>query len=269
MMRLNIYVETNIGKRRSINEDNFCCNGSMNEQSCGNLFYQTWLSEECSAFGVFDGMGGTKCGEKASYISANLMRKYINMSKMAGNSFPAIRFFHEANREICAFHESYKVSLGSTGVVLKIVGNKGEITNIGDSRAYLFRNMNLIQLTVDHTHAELCKRIQRGTGTTSFEETKKLKDTLTQYLGIAEEEFTIQPAKKSFGIKDKDIILLCSDGLTDMLSDEKIGDVLMKNTELSQKGSELVLSALANGGEDNITIILIEVWKNQSEKQIK
>lgn len=258
MMRYDIYTETNIGKIRSVNEDNFCCNGIINENLYESFSFQTSTEEQVSSFAVFDGMGGMECGEKAAYIAAKLMKEYISISKVAGISFPAIHYLDEANEKICQWMKSHNASSGSTAVIVSIFDKEAKITNLGDSRAYLLRDSKLYQLSEDHTQSALFRKIQKEAGAISIMEPEDLKNILTQYLGVFADEFKLEPSRKILKIKNRDIILLCSDGLTGMLSDERICNILGEDAELGQKGKKLVTEALKSGGEDNITVILIE-----------
>lgn len=261
MMRYDIYTETNIGKARSVNEDNFCCNGIINEKLYKSFFVQTSTKEQVSAFAVFDGMGGMECGGKAAYIAAKLMKEYISISKVAGSIFPAIHYLDEANEKICQWMKTHNASSGSTAVIVNIFDEEAKITNLGDSRAYLLRDSKLHQLSEDHTQSALFRKIQKEAGAVSIMEPDNLKNILTQYLGVFADEFKLEPSQKILKIKNRDIILLCSDGLTSMLSDERICSILVEDVQLGQKGQKLINEALKAGGEDNITVILIEATR--------
>ena len=138
-------------------------------------------------------------------------------------------------------------------------GNMVQISNIGDSRAYLYRDGVLRQISVDHTEQSSMFRMQEQLGITKLIDIPNSRNTLTQHLGIQENEFILEPTESEMiRVQKKDIYLLCSDGLTGMLQDTEISDVLSMNMDLWNKKRILIEKAMQAGGKDNITVILIE-----------
>ena len=132
-------------------------------------------------------------------------------------------------------------SMGTTAAMVRFSENEIEICNIGDSRIYLIDNESITQLSVDHT-------VIIGS--------IKPRRILTQHLGIPEEEMLIEPYCNTMEFPENSTIIICSDGLTDMLSDEEIQKTVC-STEIKSTAKELYNSAMKNGGTDNISIIAV------------
>ena len=137
--------------------------------------------------------------------------------------------------------------MGSTLAGLLFSGNVAWAFNLGDSRIYQLHDQKLTQLSVDHVDSR------------PLSGNRKAKPSLTQHLGISEEEFLVEPSMISCTLVPGDTFLLCSDGLTDMLSDEEISEILVDHSSLSSQVERLIDFALERGGRDNITIILCTV----------
>jgi protein phosphatase len=121
--------------------------------------------------------------------------------------------------------------------------------NVGDSKCIRLRNGRLEQLSVDHTDAEAMK-LNGITGR---------KPYVTQYLGIDSSEMTISPAVFKDDLRDGDMYVICSDGLTDMVTPERITEILLDDEDEEEKTQTLLVDALKHGGRDNVTIILCRV----------
>jgi len=259
MLKISCSASTDVGKVRDNNEDNFYVNGKfktsntiMSERHIDNKIREQYL------YAVCDGMGGEDKGELASMIAVESLAEY----QSADISQTAADYIKKANNLIC--DESEKnggVRMGTTLIFLYIKNGKAVSYNIGDSRAYLFRKNKLSQLSEDHTQAQLLvkMRLLKKDAVSSH----KGKHILTQHLGIYPDELIIEPyVSKQITIKQDDIFLLCSDGLTDMVSDDKITEILsLKNAEATDLADKLVETALANGGRDNVTVIAVKITK--------
>ena len=236
---------THPGKVRSVNQDNFACFGRY--MHAGNAGQKLPLQGVCDSrenplFGVYDGMGGEQFGEEASYLAARLGSKL----EPGHNCKKALlRFCRDANLEICDFAEQNHInSMGTTAAMVLFKGRKIHICNIGDSKVFRFRNGQLEQLSKDH----LCIAAYG------------MKPALSQSLGIPPEKMRLDPFYRKEDCRDGDLYLICSDGLTDMLTNEEIQSVLSSTPSPHTIGRLLEL-ALANGGKDNTTIILCKVAK--------
>ena len=149
------------------------------------------------------------------------------------------------------------IRMGTTIAGVCFSNDNMEICNLGDSKIFGLKNNKLIQLSIDHTDKKLKDKLQ-------IEKIKSYK--LTQHLGIKETEMVLEPYIKKFNYSMFDSILVCSDGLTDMVSASEIENILNLNISVSNKIDKLISLALDNGGLDNITIMIFEV---KHKKNIK
>ncbi|MBR2877000.1 MAG: serine/threonine-protein phosphatase [Clostridia bacterium] len=234
-----------VGKVRKSNEDNFLFDGICMENPNNGLQQPLCMkgnSKDEFVLALFDGMGGENFGEVASYAAADRLKKYIE------SGFTGIEVENFVSELNDAVLEKQRLLLtekmGTTFVALFSSANSVKICNIGDSRAYRFRDSQLIQLSHDHVE----KRVGES----------NRKCGLTQYLGFNTDEFDLDPYITESNIAENDIFLLCSDGLSDMLTDEEIALILENNTEIKDCADKLINSAKENGGRDNITVIICE-----------
>lgn len=239
------WCASHIGRHRLKNQDNFFCGETFMEAVHKNtpepLTGQV-LSTDFSLFGIFDGMGGEECGEIASYIAAKACAG-------AARSQDAVAFFsslcREANRQICSYaSENGIFAMGTTAAMLAFTAKKITLCNIGDSKVFRFSDGVLKQISQDHVAVA-------AFGT---------KPPLSQNLGIPPTELEIQPYISQGSYRDKDLYLICSDGLTDMVSEDAIAQ-LLRTCAFADVGNALLEQALQAGGKDNITVLLLSVHK--------
>lgn len=242
-------IVCNIGKIRNVNQDNFWCDNKYLEAINSGLksVVKGEISvDENPTFAVFDGMGGEQYGEIAAHLATMTFDKNYKASK-----FSDIKKFHYEtcklmNDEIVNFADKNQINhMGTTAAIITFSRDRVYICNIGDSKIYRFYKNKLIQISEDHIVGDLNKR----------------KPPLSQYLGISEVEFLIEPHIANEIIKKGDRYLLCSDGLTDMLSEKEIKYILSKNQDVQACLEKLLEIALEKGGRDNITIILCQLNK--------
>lgn len=253
-MRYDLCAVSVVGKVRKNNEDNFFVNGFFrNNYSVDNFEYEI-VSDELAfeIFAVFDGMGGAQFGEEASGMAAEALNKYYQALKNEGIEFNGSLAVRKINNAVCKTARSFSAKTGSTIVMCVINNSALSVINVGDSRAYLYRDSNLKQLSVDHNEAAVFKQMNI--------DVPNSKNVLTQHLGIEESEFVLEPAiSKPVELESGDIILLCSDGLCGYVSDEQIERINQSCKTVKEKTNELIEAALNEGGNDNITVILIEI----------
>ena len=241
------------GNVRSNNEDNAFLAGYYRQDDTVAEWEYECLTQDNMLAAVFDGMGGELHGEIASRMAAEAMYR------IKEKSFSEVveKYTVQTSEEIANY--DFPNDMGTTFVALSIEKNRYHFFNLGDSRGYLWREGKLIQQTQDHN---LVQKMYRD-GILSKEQMTVHPDrhVVYQYLGMKEEEelilpecFESEPVQGSPG----DICLLCSDGLTGMLSDSDIGNVLSSEHALWEKGRELMQQALTAGGKDNITLALVE-----------
>lgn len=260
------------GKIRANNEDNFYFNGiHLNEKNRDEKnHYSDKHSGADLIYGVFDGMGGEALGEEASLIAAETLKKYhnrINKHQSANDDKTILRTVDEANSKICdKMVETGERRIGTTFAAISIKDDKAKIYNVGDSRVYLFRNKKLKQISIDDTTAQ--RLINMGVLTKEKAKTHEDRHKLTQHLGIYKDEMIVEPHISSeIDIQKGDCFLLCSDGLTDMVEDDVISDIIKKSKNCDIAGRKLVEEALVNGGRDNVTLIMISAESASAVKK--
>lgn len=255
MLILDCCFTTDVGKVRKNNEDNFFLNGYYKR----NL---ELISDEKKAlvlgggvFAVCDGMGGEEFGEKASLLAVETLKDYDykDFEEYVSD------YVDKANEKICRLiTENAGKRSGTTLALLNIHNGIATGYNIGDSRIYLFRNRELKQISEDHTR--VAQMVKMGILTKENASNHKERHVLTQHLGIFPDELLIEAYKSAeIGVCKNDIYLLCSDGLTDMLTDEEIDDIIKNQLSAKKLARTLQEAALEKGGKDNVTVGIIKI----------
>ena len=237
---MNAYALTDVGRQRNMNQDYVF----STVKPVGNL---------PNLFIVADGMGGHKAGDLASKFSVNT---FIDCVKNSVSSKPvqimsdAINHTNEELLKLASTSEDYR-GMGTTFVVAVIYGRSMYVANIGDSRLYL-ADRELKQVTRDHSYVE--EMVRMGTLNREDARTNEYKNVITRALGGAE---NVIPDFFEIEIEDNSRILMCTDGLTNMVTDKEIESV-MSGDDIMNKADKLVMMANQNGGKDNISVIIIE-----------
>ena len=230
---VNIYTATDVGIGRANNEDRF-------------------LVIDNDKFVVADGMGGYAAGEIASGImieTADKMlsgKKYVNEEELSA----VIKKANQAIIDAATDKSDYK-GMGTTVTILCLSANKAVWANVGDSRAYRFNNNFLTQVTEDHSL--VADLVKNGSLTKSDAMIHPQRNVLTRAVG-ADNEINVDTG--TFDLKAGDVFLICSDGVTTVLDDDCITEILKK--EKCDLASILIKEALAKGSRDNITAIVID-----------
>lgn len=254
-LRIEAACNCNTGRRRANNEDNFYFAGRtlplVNMGLKASITMEASLSGE-TVFGVFDGMGGEKYGEEASYIAAKAAKEW--QEGLSEYVLPPRdylnRLLDAMNRAVCGRAGELKASrMGSTAVMMLFTGNFAYVANLGDSRAFRLRNGELLQLSQDHTDARFL--LEQGI--------TNRKPGLTQHLGILPEEMLLEPYIAKGEVQAGDRYLLCSDGLTDMLTAVDICTLMKEESGICHLTDKLVAEALEKGGRDNVTVIAAQI----------
>lgn len=252
---IKICVMTEIGAVRKINQDNLFVDGIYKEKLEEQKFYYDAEKKQEDTFvcAVFDGMGGLALGEEASLKAARLLSEYMRKVEQEKTSYDEELLIEYINEKLCEWKEAKGISMGSTIALLRYSQGKMKACNLGDSRIYRYRGNQLEQISVDHNEAASFKRFGNTFGEGS-------SSVLTQFLGIEAEEFIVEPAiSQEYELESGDIYLLCSDGLSGMVSDEQILRILSeKECTISDMRQQLYELAMENGGKDNITILLLQ-----------
>lgn len=233
---------TDIGERRRINQDYVYCS----EAAVGIL---------PNLFVVADGMGGHNAGDYASRFCVEFFRRKIEETDMV-SPIPAIKSaLAETNKALLSEAEQQidLEGMGTTFVVATIFEKEMYVANIGDSRLYVIGN-EMKQITEDHSLVEAM--VKTGEIKRSEARVHPNKNIITRALGANEE---VEPDLFEVSLKEGDLVLMCSDGLTNMLEDETIEQIIRDNEDLETAAATLVKHANQNGGKDNIAIIIIKV----------
>lgn len=263
------YGRTDKGNVREINEDNLCINRYFKEKEDDSAEYTFREKRDC-LIGVFDGIGGEACGEMASFIAAKTMARFDG--HLPKNDWELL--LNDMNWRINDFaKQNQPCNLGSTAAIVSVQKNNVQACNLGDSRIYFYRDKSLKKISKDHT--ELQRALDMNLDNFNLEKSGIKKNGLTRYLGIHASK--LSPFVVSdIVLQPNAFLLLCSDGLTDMVSEEKIEEI-MSLENCKEIVDNLMEQALIAGGRDNITIIVFTVeekvswWKkyfikNRNEK---
>jgi protein phosphatase len=214
-------------------------------------------------FVVADGMGGAQAGEVASRIAVDVFEHQLPESgspeeRLAGG-------VEEANRQI--YHRSRteheRAGMGTTLTAAYLDDAHVAIAHVGDSRAYLFRDGTLTRLTQDHSLVD--ELLRRGKLTEEQAAEHPQRSIITRALGPEPE---VEVDRFTYSARADDIVLLCSDGLTSMISEQRITDILRSNESLDRAADELIDEANAAGGRDNITVVLFRLEEVGGDAQV-
>lgn len=259
------YAISNGGKIRTNNEDNMYLNGMFREDL--QLFSWEFKKEMDDSLiaAVFDGVGGAEKGEVASYLAAKGLIEIDE--KPIGDGL--LDYIKKVNKEI--IEEADGEQMGSTYVGLVIVHNCCWFNNVGDSRGYLLRDGLLKKMTKDHNM--VMELYEEGILTKEQAINHPNRHAIYQFLGMPEEEDALmEPYEHAvFSAHEGDYYLLCSDGLTDMVEEDRIRELLLEECSyepeeaLKYKANQLVREALNQGGRDNVTVLLISVLPAQED----
>ena len=234
--------KTDVGLRRHENQDTFAV-----EQGKKLLIAV-----------VCDGMGGAEGGQIASSVAVETFMKEMRAlirADMTAEQLRELASFCVAKANTAVYQRALQdpayQGMGTTLVSAFVQGRNASIMNVGDSRAYLFDGETLRQVSEDHSYVEEMRRLGRISAEDA--RTHPQKNLITRAVGV---DATVDGDLFEVELRDTDILLLCSDGLTGMVEDEKIAEVLAKAGTLEDKGRELLTLALEGGGRDNITVAL-------------
>jgi serine/threonine protein phosphatase PrpC len=261
MLAVEVAGKTDVGCVRSNNEDNF------------------GYDSRCGIFVVCDGMGGQAAGEVASKMAVDVLLGYFREAGKTGDYrqvgeplqgvspdaralASAIQLANRTIYETGQKHES-KSGMGSTIVAALIRGNALSIGHVGDSRIYLIRQDSIQQLTQDHSL--VMEQVRRGYITREQAERSELQNIILRALGSEE---NVEPDVEDLLVLAGDTLVLSSDGLTRHVRDEEILKIVASSGSLQQGCAALVETARDQGGDDNITCLLLRVVERPWYKNI-
>ena len=247
---MRIYSATDVGQKRKMNQDYVFASSDP----IGNL---------PNLFVVADGMGGHNAGDYASSHAVTSMVEEIRQDADF-NPIKVIRHAIECvNTEILtqAQQDEKLRGMGTTMVAATIVGHYAYVANVGDSRLYVVGEQ-IQQITKDHSLVQEMVRM----GELDAEQARKhpKKNIITRALGA---ERTVDVDFFDLKLEPGNVVLMCSDGLSNMVEDDRIGEIISDtDRDLQERGQALISEANRNGGKDNIAIVLIEPFANEVKK---
>ncbi len=258
--RLEVSGATDVGRKRQLNEDVFL------------------VDEDLGVYLVADGMGGHAAGEVASRLAADeIFRGFSNRTTLTRETWPehwdmqrsvAANFLVDAvlaghDRVTNAVNRDQNLKGMGTTVVVAVhpaASRNLVVCHVGDSRAYRLRHNRIEILTEDHSWVH--EQVAAGFLTEEAARTHPLKNVVTQALGgSAEPKVDLLETEMMKG----DVYLLCSDGLNSMLADDEIRDLLAEKTPVADRAKKLIDAANERGGNDNITVVLLETLQITAE----
>jgi PPM family protein phosphatase len=240
-MRFSCAARTDVGVVRSGNEDAYL------------------MASERGLFIVADGMGGHAAGEVASEMATQIIaERYAPVRGMSDEELMAqmVAAIRAANEAIFqrTLTEHDKRGMGTTATVLALLPHRYLIGHVGDSRAYMLRGGMLTQLTKDHSYVQ--EQVDAGRLTPDEARVHPYANVITRCVGSNNE---VEPDLYVGSLEAHDLLLLASDGLTGMLEDEDLRDVMMNDLDLEGKVDSLIAGANNRGGLDNITTVLVRI----------
>ena len=238
-MRLVVHGKTDKGLVRKENEDAFC------------------IERDLGLLAIADGMGGHASGEVASKMAIEILKESLKKEGQLppGGLSSGVKL---ANRTIyeAAQSQSQLNGMGTTLTALQLGGNRLSIAHVGDSRAYLIRGGMIEQITDDHTIVS--EQVARGMMTKEEAARSDMRNILSRALGIAPE---VDVDVEELTVSEGDQLVLCSDGLSELISEDEILSEVQSTKRPDLACDELVNLANQRGGEDNVTVIVAHLHR--------
>src|SRR5918998_3055233 len=259
-VRVSVFAKTDLGRTREHNEDTFL----VADLSTGNASLQPdvrnhVIGSRGSLFMVADGMGGAAAGELASAMAADLIYRHMSTAWAGDETATAARFAFRmkeavelANTQIYTYAREHPEvrGMGTTVTAAGVLGNNLYLTQIGDSRAYLVRGAEAIQLTKDQSLMQ--RLVDAGELTEDEAEQSERRNIILQALGPdprVKVDLTYQSVRRG------DVLILCSDGLSGLVRREEFAILAQRHSDPPALCSALIDLANARGGPDNITVV--------------
>ena len=260
-MRLLACGQTDTGISRTNNEDNFC------------------VEEGLGLLAVADGIGGSSAGEIASKMAVDVIRDYITRSASANEPFigeydkknsefanrlaSAIRLSNKAIYEASQNNAAWR-GMGTTVAAALFAEDRLSIAHVGDSRGYLIRANSIVQLTDDHS--VVSEQVRQGLLTREEASESNIRNIITRALG---KDLSLDVDIDEVELMDDDRVLLCTDGLTTMVSDDAILSMISSIEEPEKACCRLIDTANKNGGKDNVTVVVAHFSKRKWFSSVK
>ena len=255
-------ARSHTGRVRSNNEDNLYCNGAaLTPENRDTPFALSGSAKAPCIFAVCDGMGGEEDGEFASLTAVTALAEYAEAIRSAASAdeinAAVGKFVTDANSRLCGVMRAKRALMGTT-LALVVIAGAVYSYNLGDSRLYVLQSGRLTRVSEDHTLTE--QKVKMGLLSKAEARRDRDRNKLTRHLGIFEDETAVTPAiAEPLPLDGGCRILLCSDGLTDMMEDAEIEKILRSEPLAEDAAERLLTEALENGGKDNVTCVVLDV----------
>jgi protein phosphatase len=241
-MRFRVGAATDVGKVRTRNEDSYLVDAPL--------------------YVVADGMGGHRGGDVASQLTVETLRDARpEWGPPGGELMEAVRNANRVVYDRSAADRDLR-GMGTTVTALQIADDAGRIVHVGDSRAYLLRDGSLQQLTQDHTLVQ--QMVDEGQLDAEDAERHPARHIMTRALGV---EPQVQIDELTLDLHAGDRLLLCSDGLSGMLTSDDIRALLGRDSDAQETAEALVALAVERGGEDNVTVVVVDVQEGDAAEE--
>lgn len=259
---------SHIGKRLT-HEDNFLIKNNyltsdmqrrMSDRHC--CFFCGKSSSRVALYAVSDGMGGHNAGEIASQVCVEMLaaaQKKIQQYNSIEDVVACLQSVIEAiNKKVCAMsnENSEMIGMGATLVLFVACGDKYAVLNVGDSRAYYLYNQQIAQITKDNTEGQ--RMLDLGLLTRKELLSFPARKNLNRYIGLYQSGYTLR-ADEYYLIADEGFVILCSDGISDSVSNERILEIFNLEKTAEDAGKRLIDEAVASQYSDNATIMIIKL----------
>ena len=244
---LKTFSITDIGKRRKLNQD-YVYTSEMPVGHLPNLFL------------VADGMGGHNAGDYASKYTIETIVDVVGQSKEGSPVSVFENAIKEANTQIRrkAQEEPELSGMGTTVVAATVSGNRLCVANVGDSRLYIINDREIKQITRDHSLVE--EMVRMGGLKRELARTHPDKNIITRAIGALDD---VDVDFFELNLNKDDVILMCSDGLSNMIEDEEIRMIMQGQRDIVEKAESLIKAANNNGGKDNIAVVIVEPFADE------
>jgi len=255
--RIKFVARSEIGHARENNEDKF----DFFEPDEANL-----LAARGSVFLVCDGMGGHNAGQIASELAAKqFLHAYYHLGGTAQEAArQAVLLAHHYIAEMASKIPS-RYGMGTTLTALILKQDEGILVQVGDSRCYRLRDGVFEQLSRDQTL--VAQLVEQGILTPEQAKYHPQRNVIRQAVGVQDPSEPFEPDIETFPLQAGEVYLLCSDGLTDMVDDAEI-ETILRSEPLTRAAWKLVDRALANGGRDNVTVLLLQIKALEPVEQV-
>lgn len=269
-MKISIGKKTDVGCVREANEDSFYVELPSEEALRGRSPQggppqrgtSQGVADAANRYAllvVADGMGGQVAGKEASAIAVEVVKALFAAKAKTGKPLKDIKkflvdAFRQANKAVFKKGEAQAANMGTTLTMAFIADHNAFVGHVGDSRAYHVRKREIRQVTEDHSLAE--DMVKKGKATREEVKTSPMRSMLTRSIGTKEEVAVDEPI--GIELEDGDCLVLCTDGLTNLVEDQEILSVVHNTADLQKACNKLVDMARQRGGHDNITIVAAE-----------